>query len=245
MASMPANGGRARSNSSFKTVTRMPAAPTAPSAANVARGRHRLRQSPAAAISAKSGHFTHQADARTSASVTGSHRRSSPSVEAAPSHARTISSTADKARRIAPSDEASMSPVGYRSDILISTMARPRKEPEDTAAIFARIPRAEADKLERLSFELRRPKQQIIAGLLAQYAPGDEPHEDLPLGRYAFRSSAAPEVLTLEQLARFLQVEPETVRALAEAGKLPGREVGGEWRFSREAVLSWLAGESG
>jgi excisionase family DNA binding protein len=33
------------------------------------------------------------------------------------------------------------------------------------------------------------------------------------------------------------------VRALAEAGELPGRRVGGDWRFAREAVLRWLARE--
>jgi excisionase family DNA binding protein len=111
----------------------------------------------------------------------------------------------------------------------------------DTAAIFARIPRAEADKLDRLSFELKRPKQEIIAGLVAQYAPGEEATE-WALGRYAFRPAEAPEVLTLEQLARFLQTSEETARALAEAGELPGRRVEDEWRFSRQAVLAWLEG---
>ncbi len=123
-------------------------------------------------------------------------------------------------------------------------MPRQRRDVDETAAIFARIPRAEAEKLDRLSFELRRPKQEIIAGLLAQYAPSDEPQgRELDLGRYAFRPSAAPDVLTLAQLALFLQVDEQTVRALAEAGEIPGREIGGEWRFSREAVLAWLGGE--
>jgi excisionase family DNA binding protein len=119
-----------------------------------------------------------------------------------------------------------------------------RRRPSDTTAIFARIPRAEAQKLERLSFELGQPKQQIIAGLLAQYAPGEEAAEPrgLGLGRYAFRAAPTQDVLTLEQLAVFLQLEEQTVRALAEAGEIPGREIGDEWRFSRDAVLSWLAG---
>jgi excisionase family DNA binding protein len=124
-------------------------------------------------------------------------------------------------------------------------MAKLRREPEDTAAIFARVPRAQAEKLDQLSADLRRPKQQIIAGLLAEYAPGPEPAEPsggLGLGRYAFRP-AAPEVLTVEQLAQFLQVDEATVLALAEAGEIPGRQLAGEWRFSRERVLSWLGGD--
>ena len=82
-ASMPAPGGRARSNSSLKTVTRIPAAATAPSAANVARGKHRFRQSPAAAIAANRGHFTHHAEASSSTKVAGLQRMLSPNAEAA------------------------------------------------------------------------------------------------------------------------------------------------------------------
>ena len=29
---------------------------------------------------------------------------------------------------------------------------------------------------------------------------------------------------------------------LAEAGKLPGRRIGDRWRFSRTALIAWLAG---
>jgi excisionase family DNA binding protein len=119
-----------------------------------------------------------------------------------------------------------------------------RKPPGDTAAIFARIPRAEADKLDRLSHELKRPKQEIIAGLVAQYAPGEEATE-WALGRYAFRPAETAEVLTLEQLARFLQTTEDNVRALAETGELPGRKVGDDWRFSRQAILDWLEGRAG
>jgi excisionase family DNA binding protein len=49
-------------------------------------------------------------------------------------------------------------------------------------------------------------------------------------------------VLTGEQLAELLQVDVKTVRSLAARGQLPGRKIGREWRFSRRAVLDWLAG---
>jgi excisionase family DNA binding protein len=48
-------------------------------------------------------------------------------------------------------------------------------------------------------------------------------------------------VLTLEGVAELLAVEPEEVAALAESGDLPGRRIGGAWRFARGAVLAWLA----
>jgi excisionase family DNA binding protein len=47
--------------------------------------------------------------------------------------------------------------------------------------------------------------------------------------------------MSLGELAQWLEVDEETVRSLAEAGELPGRRLGEEWRFARAAVLDWLA----
>jgi excisionase family DNA binding protein len=64
-----------------------------------------------------------------------------------------------------------------------------------------------------------------------------------PVGRAFVTAAAEPEVLTLEQLAELLTLDAETTLALAEAGELPGRKLGEEWRFSRRAILDWLSGE--
>lgn len=52
---------------------------------------------------------------------------------------------------------------------------------------------------------------------------------------------AAPEILNSREAAEFLRVGPETVIREARAGRLPGRRIGKEWRFSRNALLEWLA----
>jgi excisionase family DNA binding protein len=69
--------------------------------------------------------------------------------------------------------------------------------------------------------------------------------DTLVVGHHSFRPAApaalAPEVLTAEQAAELLQVEPSLPARLAEAGELPGRKLAGQWRFSREALLRWLA----
>lgn len=52
---------------------------------------------------------------------------------------------------------------------------------------------------------------------------------------------APVEVLTLQDAAVLLQVDVGALRRLAESGDLPGRLIGGHWRFSRWAVLEWLA----
>src|SRR5919201_4752764 len=102
-------------------------------------------------------------------------------------------------------------------------------------SLFVRLPASAADKLDRAAFELRTPKRELVTELVDRYLGADE----LPVGR-AFRT-AEPDVLTPEQLAALLQVDEETVRSLAARGGLPGRKVGRHWRFSRQAVLDWLA----
>jgi excisionase family DNA binding protein len=66
--------------------------------------------------------------------------------------------------------------------------------------------------------------------------------DGLTVGHAEFRPLAPPDVLTVQQLAEWLQVEEQAIQELAEKGELPGRRLGGEWRFAREAVLAWLAG---
>jgi excisionase family DNA binding protein len=131
-------------------------------------------------------------------------------------------------------------------------MARPRRA-DDYTALFVRIPAAEAEKLHRAADVLRTPKRELITKLVAQFDPQDPvwtqevagppmPVEaEWEVGRHSFRPVDAPEVLTPAQLAELLQVDEETVIALAEKRELPGRKVGKEWRFSREAILAWLA----
>lgn len=55
---------------------------------------------------------------------------------------------------------------------------------------------------------------------------------------------AAKDVLTAEEAAEYLAVSVKTIRQMASAGRLPGRHVGKEWRFSRKALLDWLAESS-
>jgi excisionase family DNA binding protein len=60
------------------------------------------------------------------------------------------------------------------------------------------------------------------------------------LGNVMFRTADAPEVLSLEDAAELLQVDPDDVRSLAESGEIPARKIGETWRLSRAAVMRWL-----
>ncbi len=137
---------------------------------------------------------------------------------------------------------------------------------EERSALYVRIPKAQAEKLDRAAFELKLPKQDLVAGLVAAYVEPDsraglerlssvassesrrrtevvEIDQGLTVGSASFRPAEPREVLNLEELAQWLEIEPETVRRLAEKGDLPGRRIGDEWRFSRSAVLGWLGGD--
>ncbi len=56
-------------------------------------------------------------------------------------------------------------------------------------------------------------------------------------------SGELPDVLTVEQAADLLQLSGKTLKRLAQAGRIPGRRVGNQWRFSRQALMDWLAGK--
>ena len=130
-------------------------------------------------------------------------------------------------------------------------MARPRRQHDETA-LFVRIPAAEAAKLHQAADALKTPKRELITKLVARYVDPDNPaaltelggaQADWTVGRHSFRPVEELEILTPAQLANLLQVDEETVIELAEKRELPGRKVGEEWRFSREAILAWLAEE--
>ncbi|MGH8503077.1 MAG: helix-turn-helix domain-containing protein [Gammaproteobacteria bacterium] len=65
-----------------------------------------------------------------------------------------------------------------------------------------------------------------------------------PLSAPAFSGVAAPEVLTLAEAARLLRIDPGELARFAERDIVPGRRLGTQWRFSRAALLAWLAGET-
>lgn len=53
------------------------------------------------------------------------------------------------------------------------------------------------------------------------------------------------EVLTADDVACLLRVSSKTVKRMAADGRMPAKRVGRAWRFSRAAVLDWLASAEG
>lgn len=50
----------------------------------------------------------------------------------------------------------------------------------------------------------------------------------------------ADEDFDVDSLAAYMHMTPQQISRLADRGKLPGRKVGGRWRFARAEVHHWL-----
>ena len=136
----------------------------------------------------------------------------------------------------------------------------PRKSASE-GALFVRLPTAAVEKLDRAAEALGMRKKDLVAGLVSRYVDPDSPRGLDALGSLSTREIALgvvepastrgcvfvpavrspPEVMTAAQAAEFLQIEEEDLIELAAAGKLPGRRLGGGWRFSRAALVAWLS----
>ena len=139
----------------------------------------------------------------------------------------------------------------------------PSQDP--TSALYVRLPHPEFDKLRRAAEALETNKKTLVTTLVSHYVDPDSaaglerlkaiaaatgqrrvtvelPSEGVTVGHHAFTPSPLPDVLTPAQAAELLQVPEDEVVALAEAGTLPGRRIGDRWRFSRPALIAWLAG---
>jgi excisionase family DNA binding protein len=52
------------------------------------------------------------------------------------------------------------------------------------------------------------------------------------------------EIMTIEQVARYLSLHELTVRRLAREGEIPAFKVGRQWRVKRELLDSWIEREA-
>jgi excisionase family DNA binding protein len=138
-------------------------------------------------------------------------------------------------------------------------------------ALFVRLPATAVGKLDRAAEALGMRKKDLVAGLVSKYVDPDSRRglnvlgalathkvtvelgqKDATVGAYSFQpydspapAGSPPEVLSAAQAGELLQIGEAVVREMAEAGKLPGRKLGfgpgAVWRFSRAALVAWLA----
>jgi len=49
-----------------------------------------------------------------------------------------------------------------------------------------------------------------------------------------------PEVMTIDDLAGYLQLSKSSLYKLAQSGKVPGQKIGKHWRFRKDTIDAWL-----
>ena len=50
------------------------------------------------------------------------------------------------------------------------------------------------------------------------------------------------EIMIPREAAEYLSVHVRTIYRLAKNGEIPGRKLGGSWRFKKDALDEWLSG---
>ncbi|MCA9425699.1 MAG: helix-turn-helix domain-containing protein [Candidatus Omnitrophica bacterium] len=48
------------------------------------------------------------------------------------------------------------------------------------------------------------------------------------------------DIMTVEEVARFLKMKPQTVYKWAQEGQIPGTKLGKEWRFRKSILDEWI-----
>ena len=49
-----------------------------------------------------------------------------------------------------------------------------------------------------------------------------------------------PEVMTVKQVARYLQLDEQTIYKMARQGEIPCTKISSQWRFKKDMVDEWL-----
>ena len=51
---------------------------------------------------------------------------------------------------------------------------------------------------------------------------------------------ANDEIMTVEDVARYLKLKPQTIYKWAQTGKIPAAKFGKEWRFKKSLIDKWI-----
>jgi excisionase family DNA binding protein len=142
-------------------------------------------------------------------------------------------------------------------------MTRRTTHVASTKPLYVRLPAEQAQRLDEAASALAASKKDLVAGLVERYVHPEDPDQlealrevarsaprprrieidfdgpALTVGHHAFHPTP-PEVLDAAQAAELLAVDEQAIVEAAERGDLPGRRIGGQWRFARRALLDWL-----
>ena len=117
------------------------------------------------------------------------------------------------------------------------------QEPFDV--VFLDVVMPGMDGLE--AFEaIKEINPEAIVIMMSGFPVEDEIREAMNLGAtdHIKKPFDVNEVLTITQVAEYLNVRKLTVYKLARQGELPAFKVGGQWRFKKELLEKWITQET-
>jgi len=117
------------------------------------------------------------------------------------------------------------------------------QEPFDV--VFLDVVMPGMDGLEAFR-SIKEINPEAIVIMMSGFPVEDEIREAMNLGAtdHIKKPFDVNEVLTITQVAEYLNVRKLTVYKLARQGELPAFKVGGQWRFKKELLEKWITQET-
>ncbi len=100
---------------------------------------------------------------------------------------------------------------------------------DEREGLFLQLGALEAELLHRAAAASGRTKHELVEDAVRGH-----------LDRKEMRHEPASDVLSADEAAAVLRIDVDALVAGTQAGDIPGRLIGREWRFSKAALLRWL-----
>jgi excisionase family DNA binding protein len=116
---------------------------------------------------------------------------------------------------------------------------------ENFDIVFLDVVMPEMDGVEVFK-EIKKINSQAIVIMMSGYPVEERIREAIKLGAtdQIEKPLNADRILTITQVAEYLNIRKLTVYKLAREGGLPAFKVGGQWRFKKELLDKWIARET-
>ncbi len=117
------------------------------------------------------------------------------------------------------------------------------KKPFDI--VFLDVVMPEMDGLEVFK-AIKKINSEAIVIMMSGYPVEERIKEAIRLGAtdHIEKPLNADKILTITQVAEYLNIRKLTIYKLAREGALPAFKVGGQWRFKKELLDKWIARET-
>ena len=107
--------------------------------------------------------------------------------------------------------------------------------------VFGNVVTSDSLSLTRTAYligDIRTPKLSIAEGAILQ-GKCQMQAKDAKVSRDTIQKA----LMTVEELAKYLEVEADSVLDWAKSGRIPAQKEGHGWRFDRAKVDAWIASE--